>query len=180
MPLRAIKGQVVADFIVDHSIDANALNYLELGPWKLYFNGSSHKDGTGVGVVIISPNKIPTKFQYKLEGTFSNNEAEYEALIAGLEMLLELGATRVKIMGDSELVIKQITKEYRCTKENLIMYFIIANRLLKRFEMVSIRHIPRLENQVANNLAQIASEYKISKENLHKVIEVRGKVVATD
>ncbi|XP_050890638.1 uncharacterized protein LOC127096059 [Lathyrus oleraceus] len=141
MPLRDVIGQVVADFIVDHSIDANALNYVELGPWKLYFNGSSHKDGH--------------------------------------EMLLELGATRVEIMGDSELVIKQTTKEYRFIKENLIMYFIVDSRPLKRFEMVSIRHMPRLENQVANDLAQIASGYKISKENLHKVIEVRGKVVAT-
>ncbi|XP_050888903.1 uncharacterized protein LOC127094076 [Lathyrus oleraceus] len=179
MPLKAVKGQVVANFIVDHSIDANALNYVELGSWKLYFDGSSHKNGTSVGIVIISPNKIPTKFQYKVEGTCSNKEAKYEALITGLEMLLELGATRVEIMGDSELVIKQITKEYRCVKENLIMYFIIASRLLKKFEMVYIRHIPRIENMIANNLAQIASGYKISKEKLHEAIEVRGKVVAT-
>jgi hypothetical protein len=46
MPLKAVKGEVVADFIVDHSIDANALHYLEVEPWKLYFDGSSHKDGT--------------------------------------------------------------------------------------------------------------------------------------
>lgn len=82
-------------------------------------------------------------------------------------------------MGDSELVIKQITKEYRCIKENLIMYFIIASRFLKRFEMANIRHIPRLENQVANDLTHIAYGYKISKEKLQKVNEVRGKVVAT-
>lgn len=106
MPLKVVKGQVVADFIVDHSIDASALNYVELGLWKLYFDGSSHKKGTGMGVVIISPNKIPTTLQYKVEGICSNNKVEYEALIAGLEMLLELGETRVEIMGDSELVIK--------------------------------------------------------------------------
>ncbi|XP_050878515.1 uncharacterized protein LOC127082320 [Lathyrus oleraceus] len=64
MPLKAVKGQVVADFIVDHSIDTNALNYVELGPWKLYFDRSSHK----------------------VEGICSNNEVEYEALIAGLEI----------------------------------------------------------------------------------------------
>ncbi|XP_050896003.1 uncharacterized protein LOC127102699 [Lathyrus oleraceus] len=179
MPLRAVKGQVVTDFIVDHSIDANALNYVELRPRKLYFNGSSQKDGTGIGVVIISPNKILTKFQYKVEGTCSNNEAEYEALITGLEMLMELGATRVEIMGDLDLVIKQIIKEYRCVKENLIMYFIITSRLLKNFEMVYIRHIPRIENKVANDLTQIASGYKILKEKLHKVVEVRGKFVET-
>ena len=47
-PLKAVKGQVVADFIVDHSINETALNYLEVEPWKLYFDGSSHKDGTGI------------------------------------------------------------------------------------------------------------------------------------
>ena len=46
IPLKAVKGQVVADFIVDHSIAENALDYLELEPWKLYFDESSHKDGT--------------------------------------------------------------------------------------------------------------------------------------
>jgi hypothetical protein len=51
------------------------------------------------------------------------------------------------------------------------MYFIIASHLLKRFEIATIRYIPRLENQVANDLAQIASGYKISKEKLQKVIE---------
>lgn len=106
MPLKAVKGQVVADFIVDHSIDGNALDYLELGPWKLYFDGSSHQNGTSIRVLIISPNKIPTRLKYRVEGLCSNSEDEYEALIAGLEILLESGATRVEIMGDSELVIK--------------------------------------------------------------------------
>jgi hypothetical protein len=59
------------------------------------------------------------------------------------------------------------------------MYFTIANHLLRRFEIASIRYIPRLENQVANDLAQIAFGYKISKEKLQKVIEVRGRVVST-
>ena len=59
------------------------------------------------------------------------------------------------------------------------MYFVIVNRLLKNFEKINIRHIPRLENQVANELAQITLGYKISKEKLQQVIEVRGRVTLT-
>ena len=120
----------------------------------MYFDGSTHRNGSGVGVLLISPEGILTKFKYKLDGPrCSNNEAEYEALIVGLEALLELGATRVEIKGDSELVVKQITKEYKCIKENLMTYFVIVNMLLRKFEYMDIQHIPRIENQEANDLA---------------------------
>jgi len=155
--LKSIKGQIVADFIVDHSIMEPLSSVVDNQPWKLYFDGSSHKNGTGIGIMIISPKNIPTKFKFRLNQFCSNNEAEYEALITGLEILLELGAKYVEIKGDSELVLKQLTKQYKCAKENLIMYFIAANALIKRFTHVKIQHIPRIENQESNDLAQIAS-----------------------
>lgn len=110
VPLKDMKGKVVTDFIVDHAIVKTPLNYLEIGPWKLYLNGSI-KNETGVGILIVSSNKISTKFKYKIEGNCSNNEAEYDALIFGLEILLDLGANPIEIRGDSELVVKLITKE---------------------------------------------------------------------
>ena len=99
MPLKAMKGQVISDFIVDHSlVEQTSMSYVEMQPWKLYFDGSTHRNGSGVGVLLISPEGIPTKFKYKLDGPrCSNNEAEYEALIVGLEALLELGATESKL-----------------------------------------------------------------------------------
>src|ERR1043165_5385388 len=138
-----MKGKIVADFLVDHSMVSMPQNYVYLVPWKLYFDCSSHKDGTRIGGIVISPNGSPTEFNYIINDIFTNNEAEYESLITGLELLLELGARNVEIMGDSELVIKQVSKEYRCVKENLIKYFVIIVRLLKKFEQVSLRHIPR-------------------------------------
>lgn len=113
MPLMAMKGHVVTNFIVDHAIVESPQNYLELEPWKLYFDGSSHKNGTGIGILVISSNKILTKFKYKVDDSCSDNKAEYEALIAGLEISLDLGPKRVEIRGYSELVAKQITKEYK-------------------------------------------------------------------
>lgn len=79
MTLEEMKGQVVSDFIVDHAMVETPQNYLELEPWRLYFNGSSHRNGTVIGILIIYPNKIPTKFKYKLDKVCSNNKAEYEA-----------------------------------------------------------------------------------------------------
>lgn len=140
MPLKAMKGQVVADFIVDRVIVETPQNYLELEPWKLYFDGYRHENGIGIGIgiLVISPNKIPMKFKYKINGSCSNNKVKYEALIVGLKNLLDLGARRVEVIGDSELVFKQIIKYYRCINENLIMYFVIVNRLIKRFDYVDI------------------------------------------
>jgi hypothetical protein len=77
-PLKAVKGQIVADFIADHSAIETPQNYVESQPWKLYFDGSKHKHGVGIGILIISPSKIPTKFKYKINGFCSNNEAEYK------------------------------------------------------------------------------------------------------
>ncbi|XP_058733168.1 uncharacterized protein LOC131604762 [Vicia villosa] len=59
------------------------------------------------------------------------------------------------------------------------MYFVIANRLLKKFEYIDIKHVPRIKNQEANDLAQIASGYKISKEKLEELVEIKGKAMAT-
>ena len=111
-----MKVQIIADFIFDHSIVEESLNFVDVQPWKYYFDGSSRKNGTRVGILIISPKNIPTKLKFQLDKLCYNNEAEYEALIARLEILLELGAKDVEIIGDSELVIKQLTKKYKCVK----------------------------------------------------------------
>ncbi|XP_050875690.1 uncharacterized protein LOC127079335 [Lathyrus oleraceus] len=161
-----MKGQIVADFIVDHAMIKPSLNMVETNSWRLYFNGSSHKDGIGIGVLILSPQDIPTRFKCRIDKKCSNNEPEYEALITGLRILKELGASRIEVRGDSELVIKQVTREYKCIKENLLKYFVMTTQLLEHFEIADITHVPRNENKEAKDLAQIASGYKISKSRL--------------
>jgi len=138
-------------------------------------DGSSHKNGTGIGVVIISPKNVPTTYKLRLNQLCSNNEAEHNALIAGLKILLELGAKSVEIKGDSKLVLNQLPKEYKCAKESLIMYYAAVNALLKRFTHIVIQHVLRRENQEANDLAQTASGYKFLKEQMQEPIEIRSK-----
>lgn len=119
-----MKGHIIVDFIIDHSLVKAIQNYIGEKPWKLYFDGSRHKDGTGIRILIISPTTIPTNFKFRIEGHCSNNEAEYEALIIDLRILLDLGGKVVEIKGDSKLVVEQLRKEYKCINESLMMYLV--------------------------------------------------------
>lgn len=78
------------------------------------------------------------KFIYKIKGVCSNKQDGYKSLITSLQILLDLRAREAEIKGDLELVIRQLNKEYKCIKENLMLYFIKANQLLKQFEPVLI------------------------------------------
>jgi len=74
-PLKSVKGQIVVDFIVDHTLVEATQSYEKNQTWTLYFGDYSHKNGTGVGIFMISPLNVPTKFKYKINGICSNNEA---------------------------------------------------------------------------------------------------------
>jgi hypothetical protein len=68
--LKSIKGQVVADFIVEHSIDQNSdesCNLVSIHPWKLFFNGSACREGQGVEIVLISPRRAVFEQSVRLE-----------------------------------------------------------------------------------------------------------------
>ena len=73
--------------------------------WKLYFDGSSSKEGSGVGVVLISPIEQVITLSYKLQFLTTNNTVEYEALILGIKEAKDLGVEQLVIFGDAELVV---------------------------------------------------------------------------
>ena len=89
-----------------------------------------------------------------------NNQAEYQALIKGLELLKEVHADTVEIFGDSMLVINQLAGSYECRSEVLITYYEKSMKLLKEFKDFQLEHIPRLHNEEANRLAQHSSGYQ--------------------
>ncbi|GKU86461.1 hypothetical protein SLEP1_g981 [Rubroshorea leprosula] len=153
IPQRAVKGQALADFLADHPcLDVEAdeekgINFTETM--------------SGAGVMIISPSGLKTQMSFQLDFNCTNNQAEYEALIIGLEMLVELKVSMVEVIGDSQLVLKQLSSEYKCTSLALAPYFALAVQLLEEFDDVSIRHVPRDQNYEANEMAQIASGLRI-------------------
>jgi ribonuclease HI len=97
-----MKGQVIADFIVDHSIKVeDELFMIEEGCWVLFFDGSLCNQGQGIRL----PHGVEQEFSIQLEFACTNNQAEYEALLSGLELLSDVGARQVDIFGYSQLVV---------------------------------------------------------------------------
>ena len=92
----------------------------------------------------------------------SNNVAKYQALIAGLQMALDMKISYLKVYSDSKLVINQLLTHYEVKHEGLIPYFQMATRLIEKFDRVSLEHIPRNENRMANALANQATTLALS------------------
>ncbi|XP_073294467.1 uncharacterized protein [Primulina huaijiensis] len=166
-PQRSMKGQAVADFLADHPIVEVAGN----APVDIPVT----EKASPVGVVITSPTRIKTVLSFNLDFSGTNNQAEYEALVIGLEILQDLGAKDVLIIGDSQLVLKQIYGEYKCSSLALAPYFTAASQLLDDFEDVTFHHVPRQDNWAADELAQIASGLRMSPELTHKFLLVQRR-----
>jgi len=117
---KAVKGQVMTDFVTQH---CGLVGALEIAPWTLFFDGSTCDQGAGIGIVLISPRGKKYEFSLLIVATSTNNQAEYQALIKGLESLSEIHADAVEIFGDSMLIINQLARIYECRSEVLIVHY---------------------------------------------------------
>ena len=89
-------------------------------------------------------------------GETTNNQAEYQAIIAALQKAVELGARQVEIRADSELVVKQLIGRYQVKKASLRPLYQQVGLLLSQFESYTITHVPREQNKEADKLANSA------------------------
>jgi ribonuclease HI len=143
-----MKGQVVADFIVQHSIDKQLdlnVSYITFTPWKLHFDGSVCKSGCSVGVIIISPNGAIFEALNRLDRVCTNNQIEYEALLFGLEILNDMGVKYVEAYGDSLLVVQQVSKVCQCLDGVLNAYLDKCLDIIACLDEIVIYHVPRDE-----------------------------------
>ncbi|KAM1249238.1 hypothetical protein ACFX2G_032626 [Malus domestica] len=145
---KAVKGQALADFLADHPIPAD---------WKI----SDDLPDEEVFCIDIFPT-------WTIE-LCSNNVAEYQALIIGLQMAINMEIAALEIYGDSKLIINQLLTEYEVRKDDLVPYFRLATQLLQRFEAVTLEHVPRKENQMADALANLASSMTLGEDEATNV-----------
>jgi ribonuclease HI len=125
----------------------------------MYFDGSKRIQGAGAGVVLISPQG--DKLKYVLRMSFpqaSNNEAKYEALLHGMKIAKACGATRLKIFGDSNLVVQQGMNKCDAICGNMTAYRNLYYYLEGTFDGCEVSHVSRASNEEADNLANIGSQ----------------------
>ena len=128
----------------------------------LEFDGGSRGNPgpAGIGVVVRAEDGTQLVTLGRFIGRATNNVAEYRALITALQKARELGARRVAVRGDSELVVKQMKGEYRVKNEALRDLYDEAQSLLRQFEHATIDHNYRNRNALADKLANLAMDRK--------------------
>jgi hypothetical protein len=146
-PRKAIKSQVLADFVAEW-VDTQ-LPTVPIQPelWTMFFDGSLMKTGAGAGLLFISPLGKHLRYVLRLHFPASNNVAEYEALVNGLRITIELGVRRLD----------QVMKNSHCRDPKMEAYCDEVQRLEDKFYRLELNHIARLYNETADELAKIAS-----------------------
>ena len=114
-PKTAIKRQVLADFVMEFTsteLAGNTQTTHDLPVWKLSKDGAANAQGSGVGLILTSLEGIDIEDALRFGFRASNNEAEYEAVIAGLNLAHSMEVDQLEVCSDSQLVIKQIEDTY--------------------------------------------------------------------
>ncbi|XP_020695005.1 uncharacterized protein LOC110108627 [Dendrobium catenatum] len=187
MSQKAVKGQALADFLAAHPIpvdsplnddlpDEQIMQVEEENKsqsWEMYFDGASSirlvrppniaRARAGVGLM---------RFSFSLTEPRTNNEAEYEALLAGLEIAIDVRIQHLQIFGNFQLVINQVLSIYKVGKVELAHYYRRALELLKQVPNVKMARVPRGQNAKADCLAKLAKEMANINEERHIFIGI--------
>jgi ribonuclease HI len=123
--------------------------------WSVMVDGAARGNPgeAGCGAAICDENGDVVMELSRYLGRTTNNVAEYKGLLMGLEALLKLGKKRVRVLSDSELLVRQLNGQYRVKDEKLKLLHARASALLRQFEWYHILHIPRESNRIADRLA---------------------------
>nr|GEY45836.1 reverse transcriptase domain-containing protein [Tanacetum cinerariifolium] len=185
-PRTSVKGKILVDFLVEMPGDvlqAALAAVAQEEPWRLFTDGSSCVDVSGAGLILTNPEGGEFTYALRFQFAASNNEAEYEELLAGLWIATQIGVKNIQVNVDSKLVTNQVLGTYVAKEDNMIKYLEIVKGLVNGFTTISISQVSRSKNKQANALSKIASTSfaHLSKQVLVEVLEdksIKEKEVA--
>jgi ribonuclease HI len=157
VPRNAIKGQALADFLVEFTNMPEIEEPNMDQKWVVYVDGSSTKKKGGVGIVLVTPEGEELNGSLRLEFRTTNNEAEYETVIVGLGFALELGADSVEVRSDSQVIVGHVRGEFEAKGEKMKKYLAKVQSMQTSFQKFCIKKIPREDNEKADHLARMVS-----------------------
>ncbi|XP_010248423.1 PREDICTED: uncharacterized protein LOC104591315 [Nelumbo nucifera] len=122
-------------------------------PWILHVDGSSNQRGSGAGLILYGPSEVKLEYALLFGFEASNNEAEYEALITGLNLAKEMGTKHLIMCSDSQQVVNQVNGDYETRDSTIAAYLTKAREILPGFNSCFIRQIQRSENAEVDALS---------------------------
>ena len=140
-----------------------------LPTWEVYVDGASNQKGPGVGLVLMSPEKVVIEKALRLNFSATNNEAEYKALLVGMTMVQRMGGKSIKLFSDLRFVVGQVRGEFEAKDERMQGYLSQVKCLQLKFDSFDLLHVPRSGNTHADSLAMLATS---SAQDLPRVILV--------
>jgi ribonuclease HI len=127
--------------------------------WTMFFDGACTKESAGAGVVFISPSKKASHLSFKLNFKVTNNIAEYEALLLGMNVEKEKGIKKLQVFGDADLIIQQVNKSFQAKHVRLKAYRDEVLEAIKSFADFKITFVPRAMNELVDSLAVSACAF---------------------
>lgn len=156
-PRTAVKGQALADFVVEMNESPDTEGLPKDSTWIVYVDGSSAGGRGGARIVFWGPNR--EKFRYALKFGFvaTNNKAEYEAVLSAMKIAREMGIMNLEIRSDSRVVVEQVNGSYTAQEVRMSQYLEKVRQFYPYFDRVALTKVPREENGLANALSRIGS-----------------------
>ena len=153
-----MKCQVLADFVAEFSSKEGkeTICNIEVILWKVFVDGASSASGAGVGIIVITLEGIKLEHSFRLGFKASNNEAEYEALLAGLSVVSDLGAKEVEVYSDSRLVVNQVQGRFEAKDPRMMEYLRLVKQTMDRFLNIKVDQVAKGQNWHADSLATLA------------------------
>ena len=172
MPRTSVKSQVLANLVAkfvetplkdkldEQNMDGKSVGVIssqEPLSWKVYVDGVANHKGSGVELVLVSPEKITIEKSLRLEFLATNNEDKYEALLVGMTMVQKIGGKTMEIFSDSRIVVGQVQGKLEVRDPRMQEYLSQVRHLQSGFKSFVLSQVPRSRNAHADSLATLTT-----------------------
>jgi ribonuclease HI len=156
-PRTTIEIQALSDFVAEWTETQTPPKERELNYWTINFDGSLQLQGAEAGILVTSPKGESLKYVLQMHFPASNNTVEYEALLHSLRIATTLSIHRLKVLGDSLLIVNHANKGWSCLYDKMLLYCQELRKLENNFNGLEYLHVLRGKNEVTDELDKVSS-----------------------